>query len=406
MTAQAADLAEMLQEQTATGEILKVIAASPTDAQPVMAAIAESACRLCDAYDAIVFLREGESLFPAAHQGPIEVGFEKWPVGRDWVTGRCVADCETVHVDDLAALGDEFPQGHAFSRQVGHRTILATPLIREGRAVGALAVRRTEVRPFSEKQRALLRTFADQAVIAIENVRLFDEVRARSWELAESLEQQTATSGILGVISNSLSDTQPVFDAIVESGLKLFPGAGISVALRDGDQVKGAAIAEPDPARAEAWRGRFPFPLTREYMHGVAILDGRVVDIPDVADAPAELAVGSRNFLAGGYRAATMMPMMRGDQAIGVLGVLRPAPGPLSDRQFAMLRTFASQAVIAIENTRLLHELRESLQQQTATADVLKVISRSTFDIQAVLGTLVGSAATLCQAENAADLPA
>ncbi|MFL6835088.1 MAG: GAF domain-containing protein, partial [Xanthobacteraceae bacterium] len=158
----------------------------------------------------------------------------------------------------------------------------------------------------------------------------------------------------------------------------------ISIALPDGDQVKGVAVAESDPARAEAWRRRFPFPLTREYMHSVAILDRRIVDIPDVRNAPAEVAVGARNFLGSGYRAATMMPMMRGDVAIGALSVVRVTPGPLSDKQLAVLKAFANQAVIAIENTRLLNELRESLQQQTATAQVLQVVSTSPGELEPV----------------------
>jgi signal transduction histidine kinase len=274
-------------------------------------------------------------------------------------------------------------------------------MLKDDALVGSIIIYRQEVRPFTDKQVDLVTNFASQAVIAIENTRLLNELRQRTDDLSESLEQQTATSGILSVISNSLSDTQPVFEAIVESGQRLFPGAMVIVALADGDKVKAAAVAAPDPAGVEAMRRRFPFPLTREYMHATAILDRRILDIPDVENAPGELAAGARNFLASGYRAVTIMPMIRGDAAIGALSVARGAPGPLSDKQVAVLKTFASQAVIAIENTRLLNELRQSLQQQTATADVLKVISRSTFDLKAVLQTLVESAARLCQADKA-----
>ena len=325
--------------------------------------------------------------------------------GRESITGRVLLEGKTVQIHDVQADPEYTISGTL--KITDNRTILGVPLLRGGTPIGVIVLGRAEVKPFTDKQIELVDTFADQAVIAIENVRLFDEVQARTRELSESLEQQTATSEVLQVISSSLTDTQPVFDAIVHSGLKLFPDAAIAIALSDGDQVRATAIAERDPERVEAWKGRFPNPLSRDYMHGTAILDRRLIDVPDAeAHAAGPFATGVKNFLASGYRAITIMPMICGDAAIGAMSIARLTPGPLSAKQIELLRTFADQAVIAIENARLFaevqartKELTEALEQQTATSEVLQVISSSPGELAPVFKTMLEEATRVCNAK-------
>src|SRR5262249_24739073 len=361
------DLSESLQQQTATADVLKVISRSTFDLQTVLDTLVESAVRLCETDSAAITRQRGNVYYQVAGYGLSsqfkQKMMESYPLepGRGSITGRVALEGKVIHVHDVQS-DSEYKM--AEQMKLGDvRTVLGVPLLREGTPIGVIVLNRRRVQPFTEKQIELAATFADQAVIAIEKRRLFDEVQARTRDLAESLQQQTATAQILTVIGNSLEDTQPVFDAIVQIGLKLFANATIVVALADGDQIKAAAVADPEPARVEAVRRRFPVPLTREYQHGVAILDARLVDIPDAKYAPPELESGSRNFLASGSRAITIMPMLRGEASIGAISVIRIAPGPLTDKQIEVLRTFANQAVIAIENARLLNELRESLQQ-------------------------------------------
>jgi GAF domain-containing protein len=394
------DLRESLQQQIATADVLKVISRSTFDLQKVFDALTESACRVCGAYDAGLFLRAGEFLCNHSHHGPIPIDFDKAQISRDWVSGRSLVDRKSLHVHDLIAEASEFPVGYEMARRMGHRTLLAVPLLREGESIGVIVLRRIEVHPFSEKQIALLQTFADQAVIAIENARLFNEVQ-------EALERQTATADVLKVIASSPSNLQPVFDAIAERSKALIGAHSAGVFRYIDGMIELASFTPVSPEADAAVRKIFPRganvgdPQTEQVLRG---------EIAWTADAESEplLPVWRDVAQARGWRSRLLVPLKDDSSAIGWISITRKEPGGFADKDVELLRTFADQAVIAIQNVKLFEEvqartrdLQESLQQQTATADVLKTISRSTVDLETVLDTLVETVARLCRADQA-----
>ena len=376
--------AEALGQQAATAEILRVISISPTDVQPVFAAVLTSAARLCDAFDATIFQVDGNGLRLVAHEGAIP----STPVGafplRGTAAGRAVLDRRTIHVPDLQAEVDEYPESSVIVRSYGFRTVLNVPLLRGAEAIGAISIRRTEVRPFTDRQIELLKTFADQAVIAIENVRLFNETK-------EGLEQQTATAEILRVISSSPTDLEPVMNTVAENAARVC-GAEDAVVYR----------IEDDKLRRVAHFGSLSThiptaPINRDSPFGRAILERRTIHVENIEPLlETEYRSIKEAAMTAGTGTRLAAPLMREGVPIGVIVIRRSVVQPFSNKQIALLETFAAQAVIAIENVRLFNETKEALEQQTATAEILRVIASSPTDLQPVFDTIVRSAVKLC----------
>ena len=418
-----ADLSRALEQQTALGEVLRVIAASPSDLQRVLDAIASAAARLTESDGAALHQAAGERLRSLALYGAsfARQGASRSteasiiPFSRLSISGRSLLERRTIHVSDVeAAVESEFPGSRPGFQRIGARSQVSTPLLREGEAVGVLVVHRYELRPFTDSEIALLETFADQAVIAIENARLFEELEQRNGDLSEALEQQTATAEILRVIASTPTDPQRVLQAIIETAARLCeaPG-GLVLQFRERDQ-RLSSRAYVGPTQEYARRNQQSFenapvpPTTRESPAGRAFLEGRTIHLPDMAEAVQYEYPAARTIQAGlGIRTAVCVPLLRHGTPIGVVMLERFEVRPFTDQQIALLEAFADQAVIAIENARLFEELQQrntdlhsALEQQTATADVLRAIASSPTDLQAVLQAIIDTAARLCDARS------
>ena len=400
-----AQVSESLEQQTATGEILKVISGSPTDVQPVFDTIAVSARHLCDALYSVVFRFDGELITLVADDG----ASPEWiaairsaypaPPGRSSVAAQAILERRVIAIADAQA-GVEYPHVAERAKAIGYRSIISVPMLRGDTVFGAINVLRTEVLPFSDTQIALLQTFADQAVIAIENVRLFKELEARNSALIESLDQQTATGEVLRVIAATQTDAQPVFDTIAANALRLCTASNCAVFRFDGELIHVVALQNVNPEGTESVRQAYPVPPSRGNATARAILTRDVVDIPDVCEDAEYQLQGMAATV--GFRSVLAVPMLREGNPIGAISVTGADVAAFSDNQVELLKTFADQAVIAIENVRLFTELQASnrdlttaLDTQTATSDILRVISRSQTDVQPVFQTIMDSAVRL-----------
>jgi signal transduction histidine kinase len=388
-------LGAAIEQQAATAEILRVISSSPTDVQPVFDAIVRSAVRLCDGLYGFVGRFDGEQIHIAAHYNytpdALRVMREMYPMrpSRQQMSGRVILTRSVVKIEDLV---EDTEYAQRLARVGGWRASLGVPLLREGNAIGMIAVMRGQPGPFSETQVEILKTFADQAVIAIENVRLFTELEARNSALTESLEQQTATSEILRVISSSPTDAQPVFDAIAANAARLCSANDAQVLRVEGEMLRLVAAsgvsAMPSVRR-----------LTRGHLVGRAVIDRKTIHVRDLTQALGEYPESTA--ARYGVQSALAVPLLREGVALGVIRISHTEIRPFTDKQIALLQTFADQAVIAIENVRLFKELEartaeltRSVEQLTALGEVGRAVS-STLDLDTVLTTIVSRAVEL-----------
>jgi len=405
-------LNEALEQQTATSEILKVISGSPGHLEPVFKAMLEKAVRICEAKFGVLWLCENGGFRLVAQRNTPPAFAEHWrthPVVHP-VPGtglrRLAETRQVAHIADMTKI-QPYIERDPFvvsSVELGDfRTVVNVPMLKESELVGAIAIYRQEVRPFTEKQIELVTNFAAQAVIAIENARLLNELRRRTDDLSEALEQQTATSEVLQVISSSPGELEPVFQAMLENAVRICDANFGNLYLREGDAFRIGATYGASPAYVDFVRTEQLFLLNPKVGLGRLVRTKELYHIADISAVPTHGdKLREATIKLAGARTLIALPMLKDNEVIGAIVIYRQEVRPFTDKQIELVKNFAAQAVIAIENTRLLGELRESLQQQTATADVLKVISSSTFDLETILDTLTASAAKICQADKGA----